>query len=177
MITCPSCNTPNREEAKFCGFCGFQLTASALTPAQETTEEAQKQACPICDKLNEAHAKFCEFCGAALMQAAPGTAPAPTTPPAPAEPIEEPMTAPSDTADTPPTDQSPVPPIDTPDDGTGEAEAVEESPASDGGPDIRCASCGTVIRYCPTCGQPLDAAGQHTTSDASEADESAVEEA
>ncbi len=46
-MICPSCQTPNRDNAKFCDNCGFRLPS----------------ACPNCGTVNRAEAKFCDNCG------------------------------------------------------------------------------------------------------------------
>jgi class 3 adenylate cyclase/tetratricopeptide (TPR) repeat protein len=56
-IICPSCQTANRDGARFCEHCGNALPA----------------ACPNCGTLNRAGARFCDHCGERL--AAPEASP------------------------------------------------------------------------------------------------------
>ncbi|MFC2065394.1 zinc ribbon domain-containing protein, partial [Chloroflexota bacterium] len=81
-MKCPSCNTSNPDDYKFCQQCGANLP--------------QVSACPACGQGNPSGHKFCKKCGAALIpagitasenQAAPVTpipVPTPTQTPAPA---------------------------------------------------------------------------------------------
>jgi hypothetical protein len=51
-MRCPSCNSQNPEDAKFCDVCGTSLP----------------RRCPLCGAPNRATAKFCNGCGAAIGQ-------------------------------------------------------------------------------------------------------------
>jgi hypothetical protein len=135
MQTCPVCNTPNRDEARFCASCGTPLQAAPPAPVEPLLT------CPACGAQNESDARFCGACGAALEQTpapAPEAEPLPQSVPelaeAPEEASESPMRPPGEPAPS----VVPIP------------EAAPTSPAG-----IRCSACGTVIRYCPSCGAPL----------------------
>ena len=51
-MRCPSCDSQNPEDAKFCDVCGTSLP----------------RRCPACGASNRTTAKFCNGCGAALGQ-------------------------------------------------------------------------------------------------------------
>src|SRR5262245_55825239 len=54
-MRCPSCNSQNPEDAKFCNACGISLP----------------RRCPACGASNLPTSKFCNECGAPLGQEAP----------------------------------------------------------------------------------------------------------
>ena len=62
---CPSCNTQNRDGARFCQFCGTSLvSASPVAPL------AQELVCPSCGTRNMPTARFCHQCAIPLAGAA-----------------------------------------------------------------------------------------------------------
>ena len=82
--TCPECQTPNPETAKFCVGCGAPLAGkvtptitsekSPATPSEETpvvtptsitetTPTDDYKLCPSCNQKNKLDAKFCIICG------------------------------------------------------------------------------------------------------------------
>jgi hypothetical protein len=82
--TCPECQTPNPESAKFCVGCGSPLAGevtptttsgdSQVTPSEETpvvtpistpetTPADDYKLCPSCNQKNKLDAKFCIICG------------------------------------------------------------------------------------------------------------------
>ena len=71
-LICPSCQHPNRPEAKFCAKCGQRLTAPAVQPTVVAPEPAPPPPpaatmtpviCPYCGQSNRAGAKHCQNCG------------------------------------------------------------------------------------------------------------------
>lgn len=57
MKTCPSCGKEVKDEAKFCGGCGYKFTDSVGTSASST------DVCPSCGNPLKSGAKFCGKCG------------------------------------------------------------------------------------------------------------------
>lgn len=163
MKTCPRCGHLNKDEAKFCGACGIKFEADARPAPVE--HKLADVVCPVCSAVNRADAHFCGQCGAELAKIAEGASAAPlaTLPSANGPSDEAPPDAPADAAlsewGAPLAAAEPP----QPDSSTGEAAgvaAVEAHPpapaaaASTAG--VTCGHCGTVIRYCPCCGTPLD---------------------
>src|SRR5262249_39954659 len=58
-MRCPSCNSQNPEDAKFCDVCGTSML----------------RRCPACGATNRTTAKFCNECGAALAESQLSVAP------------------------------------------------------------------------------------------------------
>ncbi len=169
MKTCTKCGHANKDEAKFCGACGSKLEAPAPVAEQKPGETL----CPVCGAKNRPGVHFCGYCGANLSQMSEGapTVAQPTAPP-PVDATPEPTGA--------ATEPSPVAAGGPP----GAVEAPEAAPAAsvpraegallDTSPAVvpepaalaaqaplepkavaTCGHCGTVIRFCPCCGQPL----------------------
>lgn len=157
MKTCPQCNTSNRSEAKFCVSCGFNFT----TAAAQLSKPTEPQFCTSCGSANEASAGFCTNCGAVLaspktptpavpstVQSVPSAAAPEFQPPSPAAtPISTPP-APSADSVAQPSDSSQAPDISS------------SSPLTPPGDNVKgighiCSSCGSVMRFCPSCGAPL----------------------
>ena len=88
-MNCPSCSTPVKDGAKFCGKCGAIIAPSA----EASPASSQGNRCPTCGTENPPGAKFCKKDGAALGGAAAPTAPAPSA--APASPPPAPRVAPA----------------------------------------------------------------------------------
>lgn len=65
MKTCPKCNRELKDEAKFCGGCGYKFPMSAA-PAVPTSSGTT---CPKCGNLLKPGAKFCGKCGTKLSDA------------------------------------------------------------------------------------------------------------
>lgn len=64
--TCPKCNAPVRQGARFCQKCGASLISG--------------QPCPKCGALNRPGARFCSRCRTAIAAPASGKQPAPVNP-------------------------------------------------------------------------------------------------
>lgn len=60
-IPCPSCNTLNEPNSKFCIICGHPLKEAASAAAK-----IGKIICPSCKAENSSDSKFCMFCGTKL---------------------------------------------------------------------------------------------------------------
>jgi len=56
MKTCPQCQKQLKDEAKFCGGCGYKFTISTNSAIETVT-------CPTCGNTLKAGAKFCGKCG------------------------------------------------------------------------------------------------------------------
>lgn len=70
MATCPNCNAPLEDDARFCANCGAAIPAPAAETAPaaaETSESAPETIfCPNCGGQTNAAFEYCEHCGAAL---------------------------------------------------------------------------------------------------------------
>ena len=88
--SCPNCDGPIREGAKFCSSCGYQVekdeptspkvtpspgAAPTSTPQPQRSEQGQREkareetamiTCPHCGKPNRTGVKFCRFCGGVI---------------------------------------------------------------------------------------------------------------
>src|SRR4051812_48234341 len=75
-VTCPNCQSVNRDGARFCDNCGQALPA----------------ACPVCGTFNRASARFCDNCGTRLgaPEANLPAAPSPAAPLPAVEPLARP---------------------------------------------------------------------------------------
>ena len=71
MKTCPSCKKVLKDEAKFCGGCGYKFPVAAPAAKAPASSGAT---CPQCGNQLKPGAKFCGKCGAKL-DAAPATPP------------------------------------------------------------------------------------------------------
>ena len=158
MKTCPQCNTSNRTEAKFCVSCGFNFAAAA-----QSSPSVQQQFCTTCGSANEASAGFCTNCGAVL---APWTAPTPLVPLVPAQPVPPaavPAPQPPPAPAVIPVATPPAPLADTvaqPADSSQAPDISSSSPLTPPADDVQadgytCSACGSVTRYCPSCGAPF----------------------
>ncbi|MGV8118392.1 MAG: zinc-ribbon domain-containing protein [Candidatus Xenobiia bacterium LiM19] len=56
---CPKCNTELKENARFCGKCGFRIEALPAPPP----EPPKADRCPKCSKELKENARFCGKCG------------------------------------------------------------------------------------------------------------------
>ncbi len=61
MKICSSCNSPNRDEANFCGVCGTHMSPPPPPPPPPVSHSIH---CNACGAANEEGANFCETCGA-----------------------------------------------------------------------------------------------------------------
>ena len=77
---CPSCNTENRDDAKFCKGCGASIPIAA---PQGDESPASVLACPACGHTIRPESKFCAKCGAALGKPVTATRATPPASPAP----------------------------------------------------------------------------------------------
>lgn len=59
MKVCPKCGKELKDEAKFCGGCGYKFPVAAEPTSQEST-------CPSCGNPLKPGAKFCGKCGASV---------------------------------------------------------------------------------------------------------------
>lgn len=64
MKNCPKCNRELRDEAKFCGGCGYNFAAAAAPMAAKPVS-----CCPACGKTVAPNARFCSSCGSSLANA------------------------------------------------------------------------------------------------------------
>ena len=83
MVTCPSCNTQNFDDATYCVGCGAPLASAPAQPQGSV-------ACPSCGAENQAGNQFCVSCGAPLP-----AAPLAPTAAAPEPPAAMPAAAPA----------------------------------------------------------------------------------
>ena len=142
MKTCPRCKATNRDEARFCGFCGASLEALPLMQAEATLT------CPVCSAENKSDAKFCGACGAGLEQ----------------EPVLEPSPV---AAEAP--EEVPVAPVQPPAEPTAAPMAAPEAAPAEV---AHCAACGYTVHYCPSCGAPLQQASDRSSSQSEETPQS-----
>lgn len=143
MKTCPKCGHQNRDEAKFCGVCATHLDSQPPEEAQSTPSSAL--ICPSCQFSNQPDAKYCENCGADLVQALAST---PSSSPAPATPPLQPELVPSVPSQVPDVAPAPTETITTPEPASASHVALVTG--------VQCMKCGTHIRFCPCCGEPLE---------------------
>jgi len=90
--SCPNCDGPLREGAKFCSSCGYQVevdepiapkvtpsaaAAPTSTPQPQQSGQGQPEkaredtamiSCPHCGKPNRTGVKFCRFCGGSMSE-------------------------------------------------------------------------------------------------------------
>ena len=145
-MKCPNCQFENRDGAKFCKSCGFNLAALSQEAAPAPASAAPL-VCASCGAALKPGAKFCTKCGTPV--AAPATAPQP-------EPIPEPEPIPVEES-TPVPEAVPEPePIPEP--------IVEPTPVPEPEPipePAVCPNCGAVLkpnaRFCSKCGTSLEA--------------------
>ena len=153
-MKCPNCQFENRDGAKFCKSCGFNLAALSQEAAPASAPAAPS-VCASCGAALKPGAKFCTKCGTPV--AAPATAPQPEPIPEPEPiPVEEstpvPEAVPEITLE-PETVPEPVP-----------EPAVEPTPVPEPEPipePAVCPNCGAVLkpnaRFCSKCGTSLEA--------------------
>ena len=153
-MKCPNCQFENRDGAKFCKSCGFNLAALSQEAAPAPAPAAPS-VCASCGAALKPGAKFCTKCGTPV--AAPATAPQPEPIPEPEPiPVEEstpvPEAVPEITLE-PETVPEPVP-----------EPAVEPTPVPEPEPipePAVCPNCGAVLkpnaRFCSKCGTSLEA--------------------
>ena len=92
--TCPNCGKPLRPGARFCGSCGYTISAGSAAKAVSAPAGEDTVACPQCGKPVRVGAKFCNNCGAVIQkEAAPQPVPA-IGKPAPELPVKQPVQPP-----------------------------------------------------------------------------------
>lgn len=157
-MKCPNCQFENRDGAKFCKSCGFNL-AAFLEQAAPAPAPAAPAVCANCGAVLKPGAKFCTKCGSAVAAPEPKTVGEPEIIPEPVvepevipEPVSEPEVIPEPVSEpevipepAPEPVPAPVPePIPTP----------EPVPAP-----VVCPNCGAVLkpnaRFCSKCGTSL----------------------
>jgi hypothetical protein len=166
MKTCTKCGHSNKDAAKFCGACGskIELPSTAEPRPAETL-------CPVCGSKNRPGVHFCGYCGANLSQAAEGATAVP--PPSGATLVDaEGPAEPSAGQPIAVEAVEPAPTVLAPGDGVpveaspttvSEPIAAAATASSESKPVATCGHCGTMIRYCPCCGEPLLEADLSTT--------------
>lgn len=129
--TCPECQTPNPESAKFCVGCGAPLSGevtptttsenSQTTPSEETpvvtpistpetTPADDYKLCPSCNQKNKLDAKFCIICGHKFEENGAGQKPLEPL----VDVVEEKETPTTETTETEPPQESFIPEIKVP---------------------------------------------------------------
>ena len=92
-MLCPSCDSRNDENARFCHVCGLSLTQPTTQPAASQPATPQTiysytnapmtgPACPTCTRANPAGARYCVYCASVLAQPNPMPFPQPVMQPA-----------------------------------------------------------------------------------------------
>ena len=69
MKTCPSCGKELKDEAKFCGGCGYKFPVTSTV----TNPESAGSVCPSCGNPLKPGAKFCGKCGTKIDVASTGS--------------------------------------------------------------------------------------------------------
>ena len=69
MKTCPSCGKELKDEAKFCGGCGYKFPVTSTV----TNPESAESVCPSCGNPLKPGAKFCGKCGTKIDVASTGS--------------------------------------------------------------------------------------------------------
>ena len=93
--TCPNCGKPLRPGARFCGSCGFDVTAESPShpPAESPSLHENGELCPHCGNKVRPGAKFCNTCGKTIVKEKPEIPSQPAVEPetpASREPVTEP---------------------------------------------------------------------------------------
>ncbi len=141
--TCPECQTPNPESAKFCVGCGVPLDTkiipapgeSTTTPGEETpvsapvsipetTPEEDYKLCPSCNQKNKPDAKFCIICGHKFEEDDAGQKPLEPL----VDVVAEKETPINETTETDTPQESTIPEIKVPEQFTSEDKPAEKVP-------------------------------------------------
>jgi hypothetical protein len=143
--TCPECQTPNPESAKFCVGCGAPLAGkvtptttsgdSPATPNEETpivtptstpenTPADDYKLCPSCNQKNKLDAKFCIICGHKFEENSAGQKPLEPL----VDVVEEKETPTTETTEAEPPQESVIPEIKVPEQFKSEDKPAKEIP-------------------------------------------------